>query len=276
MAKYTVELNDLLNNEETKTLIQNAMSKYPIYEPIHKQLYGFIPTRAELNQKILDNYRFYEIGSETVGRFLFNIEKALNLIMPKYNQYYKSIDIMNGLEDIFGNLDIEESFVQDTTGNSSSQSSGNIKDTNTNTTTGSTTSSVTSENSTNTEMSTNGRNVKENTPQSQLTVKTIDNLTAASEIAWNEDSSNSTSTSNDKSNTTGTSETNTTGSNNQESTAEASSESTGKVTHTLKRKGNQGVNTYAHDMLEFRQLFLNIEQQIINDPELATCFMLIW
>lgn len=276
MAKYTVELNDLLNNEETNALINNALSKYPIYEPIHPQLYGFIPTRAELNKKILDNYRFYEIGSETVGRFLFNIEKAMSLIMPKYNQYYKSIDIMNGLEDIFGNLDIEESFVQDTTGNSSSQSSGNVKDTNTNTTTGSTTNSVTSENSTNTDMDTNGRNVNSKTPQSQLTVKTIDNITAASEIAWNENTSNSTSTSNDQSNTTGTSETNTTGSNNQETTAEASSESIGKVTHTLKRKGNQGVNTYAHDMLEFRQLFLNIEQQIINDPELATCFMLIW
>lgn len=276
MAKYTVELNDLLKNEETNILIQQAMNSYELYEPIHKELYGFIPTRAELNKKILDHYRFYEIGSETIGRFLFNIETAMNLIMPKYNQYYKSIDIMNGLEDIFGNLDIEESFVQDTTGNSSSQSTGNVKDTNTSQSTGSTTTEVTSENSTDTNMSTNGRNINQKTPQSQLQAKTIDEVTAASEMTWNEDSSNSKSTSNDKSNTTGTSETNTTGSTNQESTAEASSESTGKVTHTLKRKGNQGVNTYAHDMLEFRQLFLNIEQQIINDPELVNCFMLIW
>ena len=152
----------------------------------------------------------------------------------------------------------------------------NLKDTITNKTTGSTATEVTSENSTNTEMSTNGRNINQKTPQSQLQAKTIDEVTAASEMTWNEDSSNSKSTSNDKSNTTGTSETNITGSNNQESTAEASSESIGKVTHTLKRKGNQGVNTYAHDMLEFRQLFLNIEQQIINDPELVSCFMLIW
>ena len=276
MAKYTVELNDLLRNEEANKELQKAMSSYPMYEPIHKELYGFIPTREQLNQKILDNYRFYEIGSETVGRFLFNIEKAMNLIMPKYNQYYKSIDIMNGLEDIFGNLDIEESFIQETTGNSSSKSNGNVKDNSSSKTTGSNTTDVSSQNTTDTNMNTNGRNVNQKTPQSQLQVKKIDEITAASEIGWNEDSSKSNSTSNDKSNTKGTNESNSTGSSTQESTSNASSESEGKVTHTLKRKGNQGVNTYAHDMLEFRQLFLNIEQQIINDPELVSCFMLIW
>lgn len=276
MAKYTVELNELLRNEQTKLLIKDALSTYPMYEPIHKELYGYIPTREQLNQKILDNYRFHEIGSETVGRFIFKLERAMNLIMPLYNEYYKSIDIMNGIDDIFGNLDVEESFVQDTTGNSSSQSSGNIKDTNTNKTTGSTNTEVLSENETDTEMKTNGRNIEQQTPQSQLQAKTIDEVTAASVMDWKEDLSNSKSTSNDRSNTTGTSETNSSSSNNQETTAEASIESIGKVTHTLKRKGNQGVNTYAHDMIEFRNLFLNIEKLIINDPELVKCFMLIW
>lgn len=276
MAKYSVELNDLLKNEETKELIKNAMSSYPMYEPIHKQLYGYIPTREQLNQKILDNYRFHEIGAETIGRFLFYFETALNLVMPKYNQYYKSVDIMNGVEDIFGNLDVEETFEEQTTGNSSSKSNGNVKDNSSSKTTGTSSNDVISENSTNTEMNTGGRNVKANTPQSQLKVKTIDEITAANEIGWNEDSSDSKSTSNDKSNTKGTSESNTTGSSSQETNANSISESIGKITHTLKRKGNQGVNTYAHDMLEFRQLFLNIEQQIINDPEIAKCFMLIW
>lgn len=260
MAKYTVELHDLLINEETHDLIKKALSSYPMYQPIHKELYGFIPTREQLNQKILDNYRFYEIGSETVARFLFNLEKAMNLIMPKYNQLYKSVDIMNGVDDIFGNLDIVETFEQEQEGNSTSNSSGNN--------TGTTTTNVESENTTNTEMNTNGRNVQSKTPQSQIQVKTIDQITAASEIAWNEDNSDSKSTSDDTSNTV------TESSNN--SSAESESSSTGKISHTLSRKGNQGVNTYAHDMLEFRQLFLNIEQQIINDPELVSCFMLIW
>lgn len=41
--------------------------------------------------------------------------------------------------------------------------------------------------------------------------------------------------------------------------------STGTVRHTLHRKGNQGVNTYAHDMKELRETFLNIDQQIIHE-----------
>ena len=276
MAKYTVELNDLLNNEQTNELLKKAMSSYPLYNPIHKELYGYIPTREQLNKKIIDHYRFYQIGPETIGRFLYYLETALNEIMPKYNQLYKSVDIMNGLEDIFGNLDIEESFIQETTGNSSSKSNGNVKDNSSSKTTGSNTTDVTSQNKTDTNMASNGRNVNQKTPQSQLQVKKIDDITAASEIGWNEDSSKSNSTSDDKSNTKGTNESNSTGSSTQESTSNASSESKGNVKHTLKRKGNQGVNTYAHDMLEFRQLFLNIEQQIINDPELVSCFMLIW
>lgn len=41
--------------------------------------------------------------------------------------------------------------------------------------------------------------------------------------------------------------------------------STGTVKHTLHRKGNQGVNTYAHDMKELRETFLNIDLMIIRE-----------
>ena len=177
---------------------------------------------------------------------------TINEIMPKYNQLYKSIDIMNGLDDIFGNLDVTETFEEETTGNSSATSSSNSE------------SKVTSTNETETDMTTSGRNVGAKTPQSQLQVKSIDNITSASEMSWNESTDSSTSSSSDESNST------------NDSTSESEAETTGTTKHTLTRKGNQGVNTYAHDMLEFRQLFLNIEQQIINDPELASCFMLIW
>lgn len=252
MAKYTEVLHDLLTNEVTNELINKAMSTYPIYTPKNEQLYGFIPSREELNKKILDHYRWYEIGSETVGRFLFNLETTLNQIMPYYNQLYKSVDVMNGLDDIFGNLDVVESFEETVKGNSSSSSTSDSK------------SNVTSTNETDTDMTTSGRTVGSKTPQSQLQAKTIENITAASEMGWNENTDSSTINSNDESNST------------SEVTSESTGNTTGTTTHTLSRKGNQGVNTYAHDMLEFRQLFLNIEQQIINDPELAKCFMIIW
>lgn len=252
MVKYTEVLHDLLTNEVTNEAINKALSSYPMYEPVHQELYGYVPTRDELNKKILNHYRWYEIGSETVGRFLFNLEMTMNEIMPKYNQLYKSVDIMNGLDDIFGNLDVTESFEEETTGNSSASATSNSE------------SNVNSTNETETDMTTSGRTVSSKTPQSQLQTKSIDNITSASEMGWNENTDASSSSSNDSSNST------------NESTSTSEGETTGTTKHTLTRKGNQGVNTYAHDMLEFRQLFLNIEQQIINDPELASCFMLIW
>ena len=41
--------------------------------------------------------------------------------------------------------------------------------------------------------------------------------------------------------------------------------STGTVKHTLTRKGNQGVNTYAHDIIEFRQSIIDVDMMIIED-----------
>lgn len=268
MGKYTETLHDLLNNEDVKKKIEQALSTYPMYNPIHKELYGFIPSREELNTKILNHYRFYEIGSETIGRFLFNLESAMNLIMPYYNQLYKSIDVMNGLEDIFGNLDIVESFEQETSGSSSSEGSDNVKGTSSS----DTRSESTSQNSTNSEVSSEGRTANSTTPQSQLKAKTLNQLTAASDMGWNENVSDSKASSDDKANTESHNDTNS----EQETTSRTNAESLGTTKHTLTRKGNQGVNTYAHDMLEFRELFLKIEQQIINDKELASCFMLIW
>lgn len=284
MAKFTEVLHDLLSNEETNALIQKAMSTYKLYNPEHKELYGYIPTRDELNKKILNHYRFYEIGSETIGRFLYNLETTLNEIMPYYNQLYKSVDIMNNIEDIFANVDVTETFEEDRVNNTLNSSSdtitGSMSTSSSESVNGSTSSKVDSSNSTDTDMSTSGRNVKSNTPQSQLSVKSIDNITSASEIGWNEDSNNSSSTSTDTSSSSGTNQSSSTGSseseNSQETSSNSSRESTDTTTHTMNKKGNQGVNTYAHDMLEFRQLFLNIEQQIINDPELAKCFMLVW
>lgn len=252
MAKYTEELHDLLKDIEFVNELKRAMSTYPMYVPKHPELYSYIPTREELNKKIIDHYRFYEIGSETPGRFLYNLEMTLNEIMPYYNQMYKSIDIMNNVDDIFGNLDVTESYEEESSGNT--ESTGESK----------TDSTVNSKNNTTNEMTTNGRNASSKTPQSQLQAKTLDTITAASEMGWNEDTNNSTSNSNDES----------TSNSKNESLSNAKSNTTTK--HTLSRKGNQGVNTYAHDMLEFRELFLNVEQQIINDPELAKCFMLVW
>lgn len=56
------------------------------------------------------------------------------------------------------------------------------------------------------------------------------------------------------------------------SSGEASETST--VRHTYTKKGNQGVNTYAHDMLEYRETLLNIDTMIIN--ELGDLFIQVY
>ena len=252
MAKYTEELHDLLKDIEFVNELKRAMSTYPMYVPKHPELYSYIPTREELNKKIIDHYRFYEIGSETPGRFLYNLEMTLNEIMPYYNQMYKSIDIMNNVDDIFGNLDVTESYEEESSGNT--ESTGESK----------TDSTVNSKNNTTNEMTTNGRNASSKTPQSQLQAKTLDTITAASEMGWNEDTNNSTSNSNDES----------TSNSKNESLSNAKSNTTTK--HTLSRKGNQGVNTYAHDMNEFRTSIMDVVNEIINDERINELFMLVF
>lgn len=59
-----------------------------------------------------------------------------------------------------------------------------------------------------------------------------------------------------------------------EGSSSSEGSSTGTVTHTLTRKGNQGVNTYAHDIMEYRKSLLNIDQMIID--ELSDLFLKIY
>lgn len=252
MGKYSIELHELLKDDTFKYDLQRSMSTYPMYTPTNPSTFAYIPTREELNKKIIDHYRFYEIGSETPGRFLYNLEMTLNEIMPYYNQMYKSIDIMNEVEDIFGNLDVTESYEEETSGNTKSSSDSE------------TNSTVNSKSDVTSKMDSTNRNVNSKTPQSQLQAKTIDEITSASEMGWGDGSTNSINNSVDES----------LSNSKNESLSDVKSDTTTK--HTLHRKGNQGVNTYAHDLLEFRELILNVEQQIINDPQLANCFMLIW
>ena len=57
-------------------------------------------------------------------------------------------------------------------------------------------------------------------------------------------------------------------------TGSTESENSGTVKHTLTRKGNQGVNTYAHDMIEYRQSFINVDMMVIG--ALRDLFLLVY
>lgn len=174
--------------------------------------------RMEFEQKVIDHYAFHQIGQETVGRWLHMFRTRIREIMPYYIQLYKSQALMDSIEDPFGNVDITETFEQETTGHSSSETSGSQNN-----------DSLTK---------------FHDTPQGEVG-NLGDYLTSATKTEGNGSDS-----------------------------SESSSDSSGTVKHTFTKKGNQGVNTYAHDMQELRKTFLNIDLQIIN--ELKDLFLQVY
>ena len=253
-AKYTEVLYNLLNNTETKALIDEKMSTYPLYVSTSKQEYGIpniIPTREELNKKILNYYKYREIGFETVGRFLDELEISLNEIMPYYNQLFFSADQDYN---IIYNVDYKRTIDRDLSGNTTSTS------------TGETTSNSTDSNTTSTTTNLYNKNVESDTPQSQLgiTNKQIDSVDYANKVSWNKDTTEQSGTSTGTATTTADSTASGSGTNKEiESTLETT-------------KGNFGVVS-AQDLIEkYRKLIINIEQMIINDPRISELFMLIY
>lgn len=131
-ARYTEVLDNLLRNPQSKTHIDTAMSDYPLYQtdPNKVKVYGTaytVPTRTELNNKILNHYRFQEIGQETFGRWLYELNTALNEIMPYYNQLFYSAD--QDFNPIY-NVDYKKSTIGSQNATSNTSSTGTDSSTN--------------------------------------------------------------------------------------------------------------------------------------------------
>lgn len=246
-ARYTEVLYNLINNPQTKTKIDEAMSTYPLYESTNQNkeynIPNIIPTREQLNKKILDYYRYREIGFETVGRFLQELEISLNEIMPYYNQLFFSADQDYN---IIYNVDYKRTIDRDLSGNTSSTTESSATD-----------STETSANSTS-----NSKHVTSDTPQNQLSItnKQIDTVDYANQVDWNKDDAESSGSTSGESSTSATG----TGTNKElESTIETT-------------KGNFGVVSAQDLIKKYRELIINIEQQIINDPRIVELFMLVY
>lgn len=153
--------------------------------------------KTAFEKKVIDHYFFRQIGQETVGRFLHMFRSKVREIMPYYLDMYKSVEIMHGLENPFDNVDVTETFEQESEGNASNQGSNEHR--------------------------------FSDTPQGS-----INNLDQYITEAARDNS-------------------------------QATANSTGTVRHTLHRKGNQGVNTFAHDIIEFRKSILNVDEMLINE-----------
>ena len=169
-ARYTEVLDNLLRTPQTKAWIDTAMSDYPLYQtnPNRVQVYGTaysVPSRDELNNKILNHYRFCEIGQETIGRWLFELNTALNEIMPYYNQLFYSAD--QDFNPIY-NVDYKKSVIGSQNANSNTTSTG-------------------TDSSSNEEFT---KGVNSRTPQDQLSISNtgIDNVSYADNADWGKSS----------------------------------------------------------------------------------------
>ena len=292
-ARYTEVLKNLMDNEQTRPLIEQALSTYPLYQqrttgefiPVH------IPTREELNNAILNHYKYREIGFETVGRFLDELKTAMCEIMPYYNQLFFSVDQdYNILEN--ANYTREITREREKTDEKSIEGSEN--DTGTSSETAANTSKVTSEGSgsattsSTTESETNSTNkhVESATPQGQIGIvaQNIDSVSYADNVSWDKNGATDSATNEGESSNTSESETNTTANgtiSRQDSATKTNNISSDGTENELestleKLRGNYGMVTYQSLIEKYRELIINVTQKIINDKRVQELFMLVY
>ena len=101
MSRYTMELSKIENELSYNILPSN----FPFYIDSYEARKIFI-------DKFYDMYRFNEIGFETVARFRKALESKLNIIMPYYEQLYKT-ELESKNINFLLNKDLIETFERD-------------------------------------------------------------------------------------------------------------------------------------------------------------------
>ena len=104
MSRYTLELSKI---EKDKNFILFP-EKFPFYIDDDD-------LRKEFVKKFYNEYRFREIGFETVGRFKTSLISKLYNIMPYYVEYYKTVLVANDM-DFMITKDITETFIREIDG----------------------------------------------------------------------------------------------------------------------------------------------------------------
>ena len=260
--RYTETLINLMENEQTAPLLEEALSTYEIYVSKSQHEFGapnIIPTRAELNKKLLNAYKYREIGFETVGRFLDELKIAMEEIMPKYNQLMYSADQDYNMT---YNVDYKRTIDRDRDNTSDRQEESES--------TGNTSSNANDQTQTTANINNNNKHVHSETPQNDLNVPNtqIENVQYADDVSWNKDTNTEAGTSTGSSTTASETEAaGTTTAHGTEKETEATIETT---------KGNFGVVSAQDLILKYRQTIINIEQQIINDPRITELFMTVF
>lgn len=209
--------------------------------------------KKAFEQKVLDHFWLRQIGAETVGRFLFYFRRTMREIMPLYIQRYESVDLMKDPEiRPLDNYNMIEEY-QSTGSNSNITKSESEDNTKGNVTTGGSNTSKATE-------------VHSDTPQGKLNI-------SIPAFPTSETKSETINHASDATQTFGGQHSTETSDSVNEGSSKASAEVKGQniESHKLTRRGNIGVTTYAQLLEGYRQTFLNIDMEIIN--ELESCFL---
>lgn len=217
------------------------------------QLWGFdYPSyyqgeeKTAFEQKVVDHYRFRQIGQETPARFRHYFQTRLREVMPYYIQMYQLQEKVDKIEDPLESYNLTETYTQDKTG------AGSV--------TGRTTDSTDTESASTSDKSATHSTARKfsNTPQGS-----IENLDSYLTEATLENGSES-------ENLETTVSANVTGS----GTSETTTQDTETTQYTLTRRGNIGVQPLGSEIRDIRNSFINIDLMVIES--LADLFLMVY
>lgn len=254
MSHYTTEVRFICETyagfEESQghpvdEIISKALSKvFDFSFPIYDETY-----RSVLETKILKHYYTREIGLETVGLWKHFLSMKLNEIMPYYNKLYNSELLeFNPFYDVDYYTDADRNIGHDENTTATNSTTDNTTD--------NTTSKVESSGTSQT------YDRYSDTPQGALTGIQNDQYLTDARLINGSTSDTTNGTTNRTINNTGT----------------ANGSGTRKYTNTddyLEHVyGKRGSATYSELLEQYRDTFLNIDMDIIN--ELSGLFMQVW
>lgn len=276
MSVYTTQLRWVLEKAETDaghsyvpgtwTSASDKMcglDAYPLFEEAH---------RRELNDKIYRHYYMREIGLETIGLFCWQMRERMMLRMPYYNELYKSAQmILNPMTDTEISRKAEgksnEATVRDTDGRTTWDRTEDRD---------STANGTSSNDGTNTQSTTSSsESIFSDTPMDMLD-NSGDNLIKkgryATNVTYDDSSTNVNGTTSDKGTTSETRRENETGNGNGTSTENE----TGKRDETWDRSETEKSRhqSEAKLVMEYRKAIVNIDEMIVND--LADLFLMLY
>lgn len=134
MSKYTTQLRWIVEQTLDDKNLHHTEDNWPqVYQVLGLDRYPIFEEgyRQGLNGKIIRHWYFNEIGSETVARFRWNMDEAMRLIMPYYNQLLEStvIDVSHLLGE---NFDETIKVLEGVKGTGTSQGTSHASGSNTN------------------------------------------------------------------------------------------------------------------------------------------------